>query len=61
MTKKIKLVLDITSSKDSNNVKEYAVIIRGEFPITQYKRACILQDGILDMINKRAKRRKVSK
>lgn len=55
----MKLLLEITNdSGDSNGVKEYAVIVRGQFPITKRRMACELQDGLLEAINEYVKPRK---
>ena len=48
----MKFIFEIASDEDSNGVKEYAVIIRGQFPITKYGDACILQDKLLLLLNR---------
>ena len=55
----MKLLLEITNdSGDSKGTKEYAVIVRGQFPITDKRTACELQDGLLRAINKYVKPRR---
>lgn len=52
------MLLEITNdSGDSKGIKEYAVIVRGQFPITKKRTACELQDGLLRAINEYVKPR----
>ena len=53
----MKLIFAIKSEADSNGVKEYAVIIRGMFPITKYRQICEIEDGLLNLVNKEARKR----
>ncbi len=58
----MKLLLEITNdSGDSKGTKEYAVIVRGQFPITKRRTACELQDGLLRAINEYVKPKRKSK
>lgn len=43
----MKLLFEIMQSpQDSNGNIEFAIVVRGQFPITSYSKACVLQDGL---------------
>ena len=57
----MKLNFELVSEADSKGTKEYAVIIRGQFPITKYKHACELQDFLISLVDAAAKKARPKK
>lgn len=56
----MKLIFEIASDEDSKGTKEYAVVVRGQFPITKYSNAIILEDGLIKLVNQNFKNQKKS-
>ena len=57
----MKLNFELVSEADSKGTKEYAVIIRGQFPITRRKDACNLQDLLILLVDSAIKKARPKK